>query len=230
MSVDFPAPRFDPRGRGPGHANERRRRVLVLGAAALLVALAGASVANSRRAALRCEDQQLVPYGGRLLPLGEQPLDDSELPPLTVAVGECEDEDFDSRAALRERYRELAASRADAALASEEPSALETSLEALESLDGEGGGLTPRYREVMEALLRVEVERAKQSHHRAWRRLEQAREAGVDADALRAAERELDALTPPSRRAPAPEPPPTEAPAPRPAEPRPPSTPGSRAL
>lgn len=168
--------------------------MLVLAAGAVLVALAGASVANSQHASLRCEDDQLVPYTGRLLPLGERPLDDPGLPPLAVEASECEDEQFESRAELRERHRELTAGWADAALLSEDPSALETSLQTLERLPQDEDEVGARRRQIIEALLRANVAQARESLERARLRLQQARDAGVDEETIRAAEEVLESM------------------------------------
>ncbi|MEX1368812.1 MAG: hypothetical protein AB1Z98_37135 [Nannocystaceae bacterium] len=238
MSQDPAAFRFEPKASGPADpsidpAADRRRRVLVLGAGAVLVALAGASVANSQHASLRCVDGTLVAYRGRLLPLGEMPLVDPELPPLSVPEDACEDEDFESLSELRERYREVAMGWADEAIRSEDVAALETSLDALQGLRDDDGGIAPRHREIMEALLRHEVQQASDSHDRARRRLEQARQLGVSEQVLRSAETALGELasatpqpTSPAVTPPAPEPaePPADLPSPTPAEPAPPST------
>ena len=192
MSLDHSAPRFDPVGRVPAQMIERRRRVLVLGAGALLLALLGASVANSQRASLRCVDGRLVAYQGRLLPLGEEEIEEARLAPLRVPAAACEDQDFPTRAALESRYMELAMGRADDAIRSEDREALESSLDTLEGLpEGADESLTRRHRQLVEALLRTEVQHARESRQQALRRIEQARQAGVPEAKLRAAEKSL---------------------------------------
>ncbi|MCA9712014.1 MAG: hypothetical protein KDK70_39630, partial [Myxococcales bacterium] len=112
MSEPLPVPRFDASGQAPGAATERRRRLLLLAGGALVLALVVSSVANRSRASLRCVDGQLVPYRGRLLPVGEEPYEDEAFPPLRIPAASCEDELFESHGAFEERYVELAFSQA----------------------------------------------------------------------------------------------------------------------
>ncbi|MEM7151896.1 MAG: hypothetical protein AAF799_03595 [Myxococcota bacterium] len=181
-----------------------------------MLALLSASVANASRASLRCIEGHLVAYQGRLLPWGEEPLEGLE--PLPVTPDACDEEHFEDRGDLEVRYREIAVGDADEALRTEDQEAIETSLGALDKLPTDADqGLARRYRQLIEALLQVEVQRARQTRQRALHRIEQARRAGVDETTLREAEAQLDP-PPPSR--------PTEAeaaPAPPPVEP--PSTP-----
>jgi len=196
VSFDSFPSRLDPSRRSPAQLIESRRRVLLLGAGALLVALLGASVANAQRAILLCVDGRLVAYQGRFMPLGSEEIDDERLPPLRVASSACEDETFDDRAALEARYMEIAMGRADDAIHNEDRDALETSLDALEGLPADADEtLTRRYRQLVEALLRVDVQSARQSHQQALQRIEQARQAGVDERALRSAEKALGLLS-----------------------------------
>ena len=165
--------------------------MLVLGACAVLLALLSASVANASRASLRCIEGHLVAYQGRLLPWGEEPLE--ELEPLPVTPGACDEEHFEDRGDLEVRYREIAVGDADEALRSEDQDAIETSLGALDKLPTQTDqGLARRYRQLIEALLQVEVQRARETRQRALHRIEQARRAGVDEATLREAEAQLD--------------------------------------
>lgn len=194
-------PRFDPLGPAPGFGAERRRRLLVLIMGALVLALVASSVANASRASLRCIDGQLVPFRGRLLPVGEEPLDDDAHPALRVPPAACDDELFESRGAFEERYVELALSQADPGEHPEERLAAESAIDALDAMSqlpiGTGEQLQERRRTLLHGVVQHKVEQARQSQQEAIRWIERARRAGADPAMLRAAERSLG-LPPPT--------------------------------
>ncbi len=192
------SPRFDPGARALGQLVERRGRLLVLAAGALVLALVASSVANAGRTSLRCIDGQLVAYRGSLMPAGQEPLDDPTLPPLPVPSALCDDEDLDSLAALRARHREITRSRVDEVMRSDDRMAIESTMEALaamaEAPEGISEGARERQRQVLHSLVDAKVEEARASQHEAVLWIERARRAGVDESHLRAAERELGVL------------------------------------
>jgi hypothetical protein len=193
VSDAFPVPRFEPGARAPGQLAERRVRLLVLAAGALVLALVASSVANAGRASLRCVDGQLVAYGGSLMPAGEEPLDDPALPPLPVPASACEDEELAGLAELRARHREIARGRVEDVIRSEDRFAIESTMEALDAMaePGDGQDVLRDRRALLESIVEAEVEAAREHHRDALRWIERAREAGVDPARLRAAERAL---------------------------------------
>lgn len=203
-------PRFDPDARASGQLAERRVRLLVLAAGALLLALAASSVANAGRASLRCVDGQLVAYRGSLLPVGEEPLDDPGLPPVPVPAAACEDEELPGLAELRARHRELTRGRVDEAMRSDDRVAIESAVEALDAMvdpargDGHEDVLRDR-RDLLGSIVDAKVEDAHAAHQDALRWIERARQAGVDPARLRAAERALGLHEPPQPAPPPPE-------------------------
>lgn len=232
VSERLPVPRFDPSGPAPGFTTERRRRLLVLAAGALVLALVVSSVANARRASLRCVDGQLVPYRGRLLPAGEEPLADDAYPALRVPVAACEDELFESHRAFEDRYVELALSQADPAERPEDRLAAETAIDAIDAMGelptGARDRLQQRRRALLERVVEQKVEQARESQQQAFQWIERARRAGADPAVLRAAERSLglgssttsEPTTPSADVEPA-EPPPHHETLPEPTNPRP---------
>jgi hypothetical protein len=187
-------------------------------------------VANAGRVGLRCVDGQLVAYRGSFLPVGEEPLDDSTLPPVPVPTAACEDEDAPGLAELRARHLVLTRGRVDEALRSEDRVAIESTVEALDAMVDpakDGGGredVLRNRRDLLGTIIEAKVEDARAAHQDAVQWLERARQAGVDPARLRAAERALglrvgaEPSEPPST-------PPTELaevlPDPEPAEPSP---------
>lgn len=197
MSDDLPVPRFDPGARVSGQLAERRVRLLMLAAGALVLALVASSIANASRASLRCVDGQLVAYRGSLMPVGEEPLDDPTLPPVPVPAAACEDEELPGLAELRTRHRELTRGRVDDALRSDDRVAIESTVEALDAMadpasggDGSEDVLRDR-RDLLGSIVDAKVEDARAAHQDALRWIERARQAGVDPARLRAAERAL---------------------------------------
>jgi hypothetical protein len=197
VSDVLPVPRFDPGARAPSQLAERRVRLLVLGAGALVLSLVVSSVANTRRVGLRCVDGQLVAYRGSLLPAGEEPLDDPSLPPVPVPAAACEDEELEGLAELRARHRELTRGRIDDAIRSEDRVAIESTVEALDAMadpaaGGDGSEDVLRHRrDLLGSIVDAKVEDARAAHQDALRWIERARQAGVDPARLRAAERAL---------------------------------------
>ncbi|MEM9460246.1 MAG: hypothetical protein AAGF11_39090 [Myxococcota bacterium] len=195
MSEPLPVPRFDPLGPAPGFGAERRRRLLVLAMGALVLALVASSVANASRASLRCIEGQLVPFRGRLLPVGEEPLDDDAHPALRVPPSACDDELFESRSAFEERYVELALSQADPGEQPEERLAAESAVDALDAMSqlpiGAGEQFQLRRRTLLHGIVQHKVEQARESQQEAIQWIERARRAGADPAVLRAAERSL---------------------------------------
>lgn len=227
MSEPRPTPpRFDPGARALGQLIERRGRLLVLAAGALLLALGASSVANNGRMSLRCVDGQLVAFRGVLMPAGEEPLDDPTLPPLPVPAAACEDEELESLDTLRARHRELAHGRMDEAMLSEDRMAMESTMEALDAMaetpESASDAERERKRKVLESVVDAKVEEARASQQEALRWIERAQRAGVDPARLRAAERMLWLLAPeptapppPAEEMPEPSSPALETPAPR---------------
>jgi len=206
VSERLPVPRFEADGRAPPRLTERRGRLLVIGGGALLVALVASSLANATRVGLRCIDGQLVPVRGSWMPAGEEPLEDPSLPPLPVPAAACEDEDLDGPSALRARHREIAQSRVDAAVRREDarglpPSTIDAAMAELPP--GADEEARAQRRAMLQSIVDVKVEQARQSQQDAVRWIEQARQAGVDPGHLRAAERILG-LPVPATEAPAP--------------------------
>ncbi len=194
MSASPSVPRFDPSGRAPGRLAERRRRLIVLGAGAVLLVLIAASVGNAGRFELRCVDGLLVAYRGQALPLGEDPVDETRFPPLAVPAAACEDEVFADASSFEARYLELAVGRVDQAIRTEDRDALEAAMQTLESVSELTSGSRAsreRHRALMQALLNLDVAQARDSRRRALERLEKARRLGIDDDVLRAAEQAL---------------------------------------
>lgn len=178
----------------------------MLAAGALVLALVSSSVANSGRASLRCVDGQLVPHRGRLLPVGEQLLEDGAFPPVPVSPAACEDEEFEDFETFEARYVELfiTPNAASASASASEGLRPETAVEAIEAIP-EGGGekYEPQRRALLEQTVRDKVERARRAQQDALHWIERARRAGVDPSLLRAAERSLG-LDPGPAEAPAP--------------------------
>lgn len=211
MSDDSPVLRFDAGTRGSGQLAERRVRLLLLAGGALVLALVASSVANAGRVSLRCVDGQLVAYGGSLLPVGEEPLDDPTLPPVPVPAAACEDEELSGLAELRARHRELTRGRVDEAIRSDDRVAIESTVEALDAMAdpavaGEDSEDVLRdRRDLLGSILDAKVEDARAAHQDALRWIERARQAGVDPAHLRAAERALglDSLSEAAPREPA---------------------------
>lgn len=204
MSDRLPVAPFEPDGRASALPVERRGRLLVIAAGALLLALVASSVANTTRVGLRCVEGQLVAYRGSLMPAGEEPLDDPSLPPLSVATTACEDEELTDLSALRARHREITRSRMGEVIAHATPEELEPStLDALTELpeDADEEARAER-RTMLRSVVDAKVEHARKSQQEAVRWIEQARRAGVDPAHLRAAERMLG-LAPPQPAAPA---------------------------
>lgn len=201
MSDVLPVPRFDPGARTSGQLAERRVRLLVLAAGALVLALVASSVANAGRVSLRCVDGQLVAYHGSLLPVGEEPLHDPSLPPVPVPTAACEDEELEGMAELRARHRELTRGRVDDAIRSEDRVAIESTVEALDAMadpaagDGSEDVLRDR-RDLLGSIVDAKIEDARAAHQDALRWIERARQAGVDPARLRAAERALGLQAP----------------------------------
>jgi hypothetical protein len=195
VSDPVPVPRFDPGARAPGLSFERRGRLLVLAAGAMVLAVVASSVANAGRASLRCVDGQLVAHRGALMPAGEEPLDDPSLPPLSVPPGTCEDEELTGLSELRDRYREIARTRMDEAMRSEDRRAIESTMDALDAMvEPSPGGdedVLEQRRDLLESIVDAKVEEALARQQDALRWIERARNAGVEPARLRAAERAL---------------------------------------
>lgn len=182
---------------------ERRGRLLVIAAGALLLALVVSSVANTSRVSLHCDDGVLVAHRGSLMPVGDEPLDDPSLPPLPVPMAVCEDEEFPDLATLRTRYHEIARTRMGEAMAHHptaeplEPATLDALAELPEDADEQ---TVAARRAMLRSIVDAKVEAARKSQQDAVRWIEQARRAGVDPAHLRAAERMLGLV--PATRAP----------------------------
>lgn len=232
MNDDLSVPRFEPGVRVPGQLAERRVRLLALAGGALVLALVASSVANAGRVGLRCVDGQLVAYRGSFLPVGEEPLHDSTLPPVPVPAAACEDEDLSGVAELRSRHLELTRGRVDEALRSEDRVAIESTVEALDAMADPASDASQREdvlrnrRDLLGTIIEAKVEDARTAHQEAVRWIERARQAGVDPARLRAAERALGLHTEAPEPAPSSEaelaeaPPEAEPAEPSPVEPR----------
>lgn len=198
MSDRDPVPRFVPDARAPVRLGERRGRLLVIAAGGLLLALLASSVANTTRVGLRCIDGELVAVRGSLMPAGEEPLDDPNLPPLLVPTAACEDEDLPDLAALRARHRELAHGGDAPRRAEDRQPRTPTALDALPELPDDADEETQAERRaLLQTMVDEKVEQARASQQEALRWIERARQAGVDPARLRAAERALGLLAAP---------------------------------
>jgi hypothetical protein len=169
----------------------------MLATGALVLALVASSVANAGRASLRCVDGQLLAFRGSLMPAGEEPLDDPSLPPLPVPSAACEDEELEDLAALRARHREIARSRVDEVMRSEDRLAIESTMEALDAMaepaaGDEGEEVLHERRALLQSIVDAKVQEARDAQQDALRWIERARNTGVDPAHLRAAERSLD--------------------------------------
>jgi hypothetical protein len=168
----------------------------MLAAGAVVLALVASSVANAGRTSLRCIDGQLVAFRGSLMPAGEEPLDDPSLPPLPVPSAACEDEELEGFDALRARHREIARSRVNEVMRSEDRLAIESTMEALDAMAEPAAGderedVLHERRELLQSIVDTKVEEARDAQQDALRWIERARQTGVDAARLRAAERSL---------------------------------------
>lgn len=161
------------------------------------VALVTSSVANFRRVSLRCIDGDLVAHRGRPLPFGEELMDQERYPPIAVEDEHCLDVTLGSVRELERRYVDWTVSRVDEAMIAADPDALESAEAWMERVSSERSNeqLRERRRSILVELVERDLREADASLERARSRLQEAKDAGVDDEVLRALQDRLDALT-----------------------------------
>lgn len=189
-------PARSPARRGP-HDHTRRRLVWGIGLI-VVVAVAGTSVVNWTRFALRCDGGSLHAYRGLPLPFGERALSIARYPTIAVPESQCRDRVVGSAAALEKLYVDAAVRRIDAAIEADDQAELEKVAVTVDKLVGEdvrdGGPLARRKQGLLVALIRADLRLAQGATGRIQARLDAAEDSGVPEPLLEAIRGEVREL------------------------------------